>query len=267
MSEYQLNPQALRRLKAAAYYQGAGFGSFSAFFDLVDGETGSIRQDCRRRYPRRAALLTDELARLQNALEHREFRSALDAFHSLGRPEAIFDEIVGMAAEMFALEKRPSLHLVETIPAPFESRPWDAASVDALDAARFGSPAGIFFRRRATTHYYLEFVVAHESAHWAISQFSSDDLPFTAPIEEGVRDILALELLARSGTSQAALPNLLIYNRALHSGPPYGTYWQATRNVASFVLADGLDTLTDVVRHGRHAVNALAGGGGSYPSS
>jgi hypothetical protein len=36
MRIHQQHPEALRRLKAAAYYQGAGFGSFSRFFGLVD---------------------------------------------------------------------------------------------------------------------------------------------------------------------------------------------------------------------------------------
>ncbi len=237
------NPETLRRLKAAAYYQGARFGSFAAFFGLVDSRRQAIRESYLRRHPWKAALLNTELSRLGDAFEHRAFRSTLDSFHGEGRPEEIFEQVAALTSRMVGLGDCPSLRIVDDLPGPLDSKPWDAVSIDPDDSARLKVPDGIYYRRAACTSHYFEFVVAHEVIHWAISRFSSGDMLYTSPIEEGICDILAIETLAGYGIGPIALSNLLLYNRALQPLPPWNTYWQASRVVASRVLAEGLDSV------------------------
>ena len=254
------NPELLRRLKAAAYYQGASFGSFGAFFGLVDIRRQAIRESYLRRRPWRAALLNAELSRLGGAFDNRAFRSMLDSFHVEGRPEEIFEQVAAVTSRMVGLGDCPSLRIVDDLPGPSNSKPWDAVSIDPDDSARLKVPDGIYYRRRACTSCYFEFVVAHEVVHWAISRFSSDYRPFTSPVEEGLCDILAIETLAGYGIGAIALSNLLIYNRALQPLSPWNTYWQASRVVASRVSAEGLDSVVRLVRDGREAVNGLDSG-------
>lgn len=254
------NPESLRRLKAAAYYQGAGFGSFAAFFRLVETQRLQIRRAYQRRYPWRTAVLSAQLSTLQEAFEHREFKDALDGFHLLGRPEEIFEQLAAIAGKMLGIGDWPSLRMVRHLPAPFQGRAWDALSIDANDGVRFSVPEGIYYRAGSYTFCYFEFVVAHELVHWAISKFSRRSLPFTSPLEEGICDVVALEILAQYGHRPQVLSNLLIYNRALQPELPWAVYWQASRIVASMVLADGWEELLRVLRGGRERVNSLVGG-------
>ena len=253
------NPEPLRRLKAAAYYLGAGFGSF-AFFRLVDPQRLQIRRAYQRRYPWRASVLSAQLSTLQEAFEHRGFKDALDGFHQPGRPEEIFEHLAAIAGTMLGIGDWPSLRMVRDLPERFHRRMWDALSIDTNDGVRFSVPEGVYYRATSYTLYYFEFVVAHELVHWAISKFSRRDLPFTSPLEEGICDVVALEVLARYGYRPPVLSNLLIYNRALQPELPWSVYWQASRIVASMVLADGWEELLRVLRGGRERVNSLVGG-------
>lgn len=247
----------VRLLKSVSYYNSMRFSDFKKFFSVLKPDASGIKQECIEVVPWVEILLKDDLEKLQVSLDTDSIRTSLSNFYRPNGPEETYKKLVKEAENIFHCSSIPDLHLVDNLPEPFHLKPWDSMSVDDLDSRRLNIPSGIYYRSEFVTHCYYEFVIAHELVHWVISSFSDKYYKFTSPLEEGVCDLLGAYILYDAKIlPMNVIKNLFIYNRALKSqNDVWSIYWKFCKQAAYYCAVGGLESLIDLVKDGRLAID------------
>lgn len=238
-----------RVLKTTAYYYGAHFANFPAFFNGINN------------FKSTQSLYLLEVERLVDLSANLIKNSSVDivSFKDSGY-KSTYEKILAIFSKELNFSDWPNLFLVEELPCVDSgNKAWDAMSVDSKDAARLNLKEGIYFNRNYVTHGYFEFVICHELIHWIISYYSIINPEHTPLWEEGFCDFFSVYFLHLGNIlPEDAIINLVLYNRHFKdTSSIWKRYHVYLNSVIEMALQNGIGYLYEFLKKGRTAFSSL----------
>jgi hypothetical protein len=147
----------------------------------------------------------------------------------------------------------PSIFVVRSMPAPFDSMDFEALCIDSEDERRYRISAGIYFDEKHLCPTLSASILAHELVHFVVSQRESRLLG--RGLEEGLSELVGSLYLGARILGAAAAKNIFIFNQ-LGAQPDrfWDLYLEYTRQAAYIYRRFGLRGLAHLLRTGRPAI-------------
>ena len=148
-----------RILKTTAYYYGANFANFPAFFNNINN------------FEPYQSLYVSEAERLIDLSSNLKKNDEVNIVSFKGSGyKTTYRKIINILSQELHFYNWPELFLVDELPCVDSgNKAWDAMAVDSQEAHRLNIREGIYFNQNCVTHCYFEFVICHELIHWFIS--------------------------------------------------------------------------------------------------
>jgi hypothetical protein len=148
-----------------------------------------------------------------------------------------------------------AVHIVDSLPEPYDNRPYSVLTVDEGDQAAFGIEPGLYFLACDLKPFYSDFLLCHEMVH-AIVGTRSPEL-IARGLEEGIAELIGLYLscgLFGLGLTR----NLFIFNRL---STDYDLFWEqyldAARQSLALYFRFGLEGLASILNGGRELLKTV----------
>jgi len=180
----------------------------------------------------------DERADMVPVLKHRLIQAAsLLEPHGLGVDDA-------------------DVFVVDSFPAPYESRQFAVLAVDTGDQEAYGIQPGLYFHRRALRPFYSEYLMCHEIIHVILGNKNPELLAHG--LEEGLAELIGTVHLSRQLLGTEMTKNIFIYNRLNGDyNPLWEQYLDFTRAASALYYRYGIDGVFKIVEGGRARIKEV----------
>lgn len=147
--------------------------------------------------------------------------------------------------------------IVESFPSPYSDMDFWAMSLDIGDHRAFGTPVGIFLKRKHLMPFYSPFLIAHELVHAILGQV---DTPYLARgIEDGICDLFGSIYLCSNVLPLELCVNMLVNSRFNYPREQFWRIYEDNLRQACFAFDSMgfeafLSLLKDVNARGRQVL-------------
>ena len=191
-----------------------------------------------------AAVLRDSTIPLPESEEEIEdsLRHAATAAQRLLRPHGFFFD-------------SSSLHIVDSLPSPYDRNGASAVSIDLADHMAYGIDPGVYMLRKAIRPFYSQALYLHELIHTILGEQDPDRVAHG--LEEGLADLIGAIWLAGQILGPQLTYNIFVLNRlSSHYTPFWEHYLDTARRLCLLYVYGGQERLLSLLRSGRAGLYA-----------